>query len=1032
MAAARSRIVDDFRTLSGWQVSTSGQARLSIARDKGPSGVVMRLDYDFDGGGGFVVVRKQIALTLPEAYAFRFQIRGKAPVNHFEFKLSDPSSRNVWWYRQPDYQPPVQWRQFRIRSADISFAWGPNDGSLKQVGTIEFAIAAGTGGKGTLWIDDLRLEDETYRLKPTVRASSSKSGFAPGAVVDNAPETSWRAAHVDGKHEWLLVDFLRERDYGAMVIDWVPGAFATRFSVEASNDGKKWHLINDTPASYGNRSYVYLPGIRSRYVRLNMLGSDSATTYGITGIQFKPHEYSRTINQFFQSLAHASPRGYYPRYLIGEQCFWTTVGKDANKFQSLLSEDGVIEPDKGGFSIEPFIATEGKLINWADVETEQSLEDDYLPIPTVTWRAQDLALQISPFVADVANRPVLFVRYRLENKDSSPRTLALYLTLRPFQVTPPWQNLEELGGVKSIKDISLKDGAVWIDKNRPIVSLSPMADFGAHAFAQGRITDFLEVGAVPPAKSVSDAFGYASGVMRYDVNIGANGYEDTYIALPVDGLNETDRSALAEILRADGGRLRQLAVRGWADKLNGIHIDGPPEAEAVVRTLKTATAHILINRDGPAIHAGPRRYARSWIRDGAVSATGLLALGFDAEVKDYLRWYAQFQAESGNIPCCVDRHGADWLPEYDSLGQFIYAVMEHYRFTRDEAFLREMWPSVTKAIGFLESLRGQRLSPAYQEENKRLFFGLLPESASHEGYLSHPVHAYWDDFWAMRGIKDALAMAVVQGDPGSAVHLLELRDGLRKSLGASIRAAMQQFGIRFIPGSADLGDFDATATAVAVLPIEEHYYLPADAVAETFNEYYRRFLQRHNPTADWSNFSAYELRVVASLIHLGQRERAYEVLQYFMNDRIPRAWHQWSEITWRDRRSPAYIGDLPHTWIGAEFVRSARSMFLYESDAGPSLIVAAGIPAAWLVTGVTVSDMITHFGKLSYRLQREGEHSVRLALWGDVQIPAGKIIVRPPVPGRLHQVTVNGQPVPVLRGVEAIVDSLPADVVFEY
>ena len=35
---------------------------------------------------------------------------------------------------------------------------------------------------------------------------------------------------------------------------------------------------------------------------------------------------------------------------------------------------------------------------------------------------------------------------------------------------------------------------------------------------------------------------------------------------------------------------------------------------------------------------------------------------------------------------------------------------------------------------------------------KRLFFGLLPESISHEGYSSKPMHSYWDDFFALQGL----------------------------------------------------------------------------------------------------------------------------------------------------------------------------------------------------------------------------------------------------------------------------------------
>jgi hypothetical protein len=94
----------------------------------------------------------------------------------------------------------------------------------------------------------------------------------------------------------------------------------------------------------------------------------------------------------------------------------------------------------------------------------------------------------------------------------------------------------------------------------------------------------------------------------------------------------------------------------------------------------------------------------------------------------------------------VDSEGTEWLPEFDAYGEFIYAVMEHYRFTGDKGFLEEMWPASAKALAFMEGLRSRRLTAEYRRPEKRACYGLLPESMSHEGYMAHPVHAYWDDF----------------------------------------------------------------------------------------------------------------------------------------------------------------------------------------------------------------------------------------------------------------------------------------------
>src|SRR4029079_13510323 len=166
-------------------------------------------------------------------------------------------------------------------------------------------------------------------------------------------------------------------------------------------------------------------------------------------------------------------------------------------------------------------------------------------------------------------------------------------------------------------------------------------------------------------------------------------------------------------------------------------------------TMPTAVGHVLVNRDGAALQPGPRRYTRAWIRDGAIMAAALLRVGCIEEAVEFVRWYAAFPRADGFVPCVVDANGPDWLVEHDSHGELVFAVAECFRFTGNRAFVQELWPAVRKGVRHLEALRALRLSPDYETRENRAPHGPLPESASHEGYLAQPVHAYWDDFWAV-------------------------------------------------------------------------------------------------------------------------------------------------------------------------------------------------------------------------------------------------------------------------------------------
>jgi F5/8 type C domain len=1022
--------LDDFTELSGWSTVVSGQAELDISGDRGPRAGAMRLDFDFKGGGGFVVVRKRFSISLPEAYAFTFDVRGVAPANTLEFKLVDTSGHNVWRYREDAFRFPADWRSLQIRSSQIEFAWGPaGGGPARHVGAIELAIVAPPGGKGTVWIANLDLEDHSVRSIPAVQASSVLPGHEARCAVDRRAETSWRSEPSDDP-QWLLLDFGESREYGGLVVRWDPTTTARPFDVETSDDGTKWKTVYSAGRPDTARSYVYLPQSRSRWLRLRLhRGGGDSKGIGIGEIDVRPYEFSRSLNAFFQAIAANEPRGSFPRYLYGEQTYWTPVSTVyGGATQALLNEDGMLEVDRGAFSIEPFLYIGDKLLTWADGACTQELEQGYLPIPSSVWQNDGVALRTTAFATDESGHMILYVRYRLENLNTGPQRVRLFAALRPFQVTPPWQAFHDFGGVRRITTLEYLGGVVSVNRRRSLVSLTAPSGFGAAAFDRGAITHYLRSGDVPPEEAVSDDFGYASGALRYDLDLPPASTRDVYLAIPFEAADGVRVALSGDV---DTEARHDAAVREWSAKLGRIDIRLPAFARAFTDTFRTAVAHILINRDGPALQPGPRRYSRSWIRDGATMAAALLRAGCTDEVRDYVRWYARHQAADGTVPCCVDRDGPDWLAEYDSQGELIYTVMEHFRFTGDRAFLAEMWPAVTRSVDRIEALRSRRLGAEFQSPEQRAYYGLLPESVSHEGYLAHPVHAYWDDFWALRGLKDAATMAKVLADGPQAARLVALRDSFRETLHASIMATMTVRSLDYIPASVELADIDPAATANAIALLDEAQALPRAAIDRTFDEYLANFRQRRSGEVDWSNYSPYEIRIIGALIRLGRRENAFELARFFMSDRRPLAWNQWPEIAWRDPRSPAHIGDMPHTWIAAEFALAFRSMLAFERETDDALVVAAGVPAEWLERdgGVTVNGLPTWYGTLGFAMARAADGvDMEIALTGDVRMPAGGIVLRPPGDAPLRAVTVNGKPTTRFTDAQAILGELPATV----
>jgi hypothetical protein len=1029
----KGELLDDFEDLSGWHAITSGQARVDISPDQGHHGKAMRLDFDFQGGGGFVGARKPFSLTLPESYAFSFEIRGIAPSNAFEFKLADESGRNVWRYRQEALNLPEDWQPLRIKSSQIEFAWGPlGGGPPRHAASIEWVIAAGPGGQGTVWFDDLRFEDETYRLTPSVKASSALSGYEPAHVIDPSAETSWRSESSDAPQQ-LQIDFQSEREYGGLVILWEKDLRPQDFDLRLSSNGADWKTVFSAKHGVSERTYVCLPNAVSRYLRLNLRKSMEGRGFGIVFIEVKPYDFSRSINAFFENIAQESPEGFYPKYLLRRQTYWTPVGTGEDVTQGLFNEEGMVEVDKGAFSIEPFLYIDDRLITWADVSLNQELKDGYLPIPSSEWQTDEMILRTTAFASGDSDQSRLYLRYRLENTSAQSRRIRFFAAFRPFQVTPTWQNWHAFGGVSKITDLEYRPDGIWVNRNKQVIPLTPPSQFGAARFIEGALTEYLKTGELPAQSLVSDDFGCASGALRYDLDLAPGAVQEVCLAIP---FGTVDMAAAQTGSPAGRSRSEQFdtAVRKWEAKLSVPDIRLPPEAQGVAYTLKTAAAHILINRDGPALQPGPRRYSRSWIRDGALMGAALLRMGCKAEMRDFIRWYAGYQTADGNLPDCVDREGCEWLPEYDSWGEFIFAIMDYYRFSGDEPFLAEMWPAVLKSVGFMENLRSQRLTAAYQTPEKRACYGLLPESMSHEGYMAHPVHAYWDDFWALRGLKGAVTMAEILGYQDEAQRLSALRESFSDTLYKSLNSTIQDRNLDFVPGSVEFADFDPAATAIAVTLVDELPRLPQPSIGQTFDKYLLGFRERVRGDIPWNNYSAYEIRIIGALIRLGRRQEAHELLDFFLADRRILPWNQWPEISWHDPKGPSFIGDMPHTWISAEYILSVRSLFAYEREEDRSLVIAAGIPEKWVTDSgeVVVTDLPTHYGNVSYTLRREGPGTLRLILDGDLTLPPGKVVVKPPLPRPLVHVAVNGRKTEAFDSESVTCGEYPAEIVMNY
>ena len=1023
-----------------WTAAPAPGVSATISRSTSVPGGALRLDFDFGGKAGWAAATRKVDLVLPERWEIRLRLRGESLPNDLELKLADPSGENVWWFRKRNAALPTGFSSLRVKQRQVEFAWGPaGGGAPSRVGSIEVTVTAGRGGKGWLEVADLLLVDlppEPSPEPPSASASSEDPGHEARLAFDGDPATAWRAAS-PGTAEWA-VDLGSLRELGGLVIDHGT-SFASRYAVDLSEDGTVWTTVREVTDGNGGRDWVALPESEARKLRLRLLEGPRKGPFELKEVAVKPLAFGATPNAFVAEVAKDAPRGSWPRSLAGEQSYWAVVGVDGDADEGLLSEDGALEAGAGLFSVEPFLLDGERLVTWADVTTRHSLVEGDLPIPSVTWETKEVLLETTALAAGRPGSSALLARYRLSNRTNAAKRTRLVLAIRPLQVNPPWQFLGTPGGVSEIRSLAFENGRTVVNGTRIIVPLSAPSAAGATAFDSGDVSDFLRAGGLPTPRAGNDPTGLASGAFAFDLELPPAGSREIVVAIPFNrahvpaelvpafgtepwpGLSAGGASALFEALLSK-------ERDGWRSRLDRVVFDVPPEAERFVKVLKSQLAWILVNRDGPAIQPGSRAYARSWIRDGSLTSEALLRLGHSGTARSFLLWFAGFQGEDGRVPCCIDSRGADGVPENDSHGQLLFLIAETVRYTGDRGLAAQMWPHVVSAVSYLDQLRQKRRTAEYETPEKRVFYGLLPESISHEGYSAKPMHSYWDDFFGLRGLKDAVFLATFLGKDAEATSFSRIRDAFAAEVHASIRLVMERHGIDYLPGCAELGDFDATSTTAALAPGGEQARLPQEALERTFTKYLENVAKRE--AGEGEAYTPYEWRTVGALVRLGRCSEVPALLDLFFRDLRPAEWNQWGEVVWRDPRTPKFVGDIPHTWVGSDFVRSFLDLFAYEREEDASLVVAAGLPEAWVrsARGVSVKHLGTPWGPLDLALTAEGK-GIRVRLSGLKSLPAGGLAVRPPLSSVLRTATVNGRPAPLSPAGEVVVRSLPADVV---
>jgi hypothetical protein len=807
---------------------------------------------------------------------------------------------------------------------------------------------------------------------------------------------------------------------------------AWRYAVLDARDASgQWHsLARDTEPPGDSSLLAAREPITAVELRFKV-GVVPGTPPKIRRLRLLPPDRTMTPLRRYEVAASRTNGELFPLMLHNQQVYWTTVGIPAGRQKSIFDEFGNLEAWTGAPLVQPLWRDANRRVYAAHAANPtQTLREGWMPMPAVQWSPEpDLVLRSEAITIEQSGQPVTLLRHQLQNSSTRAIDGELMLLVRPMQVNPAWQ----AGGISPIHEVELDgpatDTGLRVNGRLLLRSLSPVHSRGASSFGaqgEGELTQWIVWGGLPTTAKARDYDGLAAAYLRYPMRILPGEKRDVVLAFPLgtkrmdvhtDRLPEAppiDRAALMGTAESAGAAFDALATQvaqQWQERVGRVGIVLPDAS--LVKMLRAQLGYMLINQTGPAIQPGPRKYNRSFIRDGSATAAVLLRMGLTDTARDYLRWYTDHAVHDNGLvsPILNDDgsvsrgFGSDL--EYDSQGQYVALVADVARLDGGAPSVREYLPKVRMALRYLKQLRNRTLVPDYlaDHEAPARFRGLIAPSISHEGY-SVPTHSYWDDYWALKGWHDGAWLAASWGSAELETWARTEYAVLRESVAASLQATIAWKGMTMLPASADLGDLDPTSVSIALDPCGQQDLLPAAALQRTFDTYLDDVHKRAVPDSQWA-FTPYEFRNVLTYVRLNRPDDANDLLASLMRYRRPAGWQMFAEVVHSRLRYPGYLGDMPHTWVGSEYVRALLGMLMHEAD--DHLELLPGASPTWLAgDGTSVTDLPTAYGRLTMSARQEGSRlqvTLGPGLFADIPVQ-----VAWPSRQRPQQVWVDGKP----------------------
>ncbi len=610
---------------------------------------------------------------------------------------------------------------------------------------------------------------------------------------------------------------------------------------------------------------------------------------------------------------------------------WTAVGLPGCAAYPLVDPRGLVTPFFDGWSLDCWLIDckgGGHLLPplTGDVEQRLLMDDGRLAVETFLRRG---SMRLSSIVELelMEGKPVLRIRHEAQSSASC----RLVVALRPF-------NPEGLSFVNKLR----LETDRWIIDDNGVVEFGETPDGSRiSTFRGGDVFSSLDSDDGGTDTEGECDVGMLTAAASFDMGKGPRRLD-----LTVDVSRDPEYDSSASFLPF---------TENWSEAIAGAcRLDVPDERFVYLfdTSLRSMVLHSPLD-----VYPGPFYYKRFWFRDAVMILNAMLSAGFHDRAERIIDRFSARQNAAGYF---LSQHG-----EWDSNGQVLWILRRFKDLTGTD--IPQRWvKSLTKGAKWLQRKR----LPA---DSGDLHQGLLPAGFSAE-HLGNNDFYYWDDFWAVAGLRAAGAVIEGCGEWAAAAEFRREADGLFDCVEKSLERSLHIRKTDAIPASPHRRmDAGAIGSLAADYPLQ--LTPPGDPRLLRTVEY----LMEHCFVNGMffqdmihSGLNPYlSLHCAQVLLRAGRREW-FPIVQKTAELASPTG--QWPEAI-HPRTGAGCMGDGQHVWASAEWVMMICNMFVLEE--GDSLVVAKGIPAKWMERGrkLSAGPIHTSFGPVTVEIVGEKDRA---------------------------------------------------------